>query len=159
MGVQAKVNIGALLSHAGLSLRSVAAEVLLYLPTDFSSAYEELWLKAHGQGILEEAEKLRVNSKRVEGRTKSDGVDTMAPAKDGKKRGAERTLGHKDEKALATKQRVDRKLRKIAREIRGEVSIPRRCTKPSCRKYADADWTHCPYDGAATEEVQNRGHK
>lgn len=144
--------IAAGLSNAGLSLQSVGAEVLLFLPRDFTDAYEDLWIRAHGTEVkgMQEGKNERVRSRRIDGRVKSDGVESMAPAASAKKLVERIPIG--DEKALATKQRVDRKLRRIGREIsRGMLDTKRRCTK--CRKWSEPDWVFCPYDGASTEEV------
>lgn len=76
----------------------------------------------------------------------------MRGAAEEKKRGAGKApIG--DERAIARKQRVDRKLRSIARDLRGERVRPRRCTKGSCRKWAEPDWAFCPHDGFPTEDV------
>lgn len=66
-------------------------------------------------------------------------------------------LGVKDTRAAATKEWADRKLRKIARELRermtddGSMGI-RRCTGPNCRRIAEDSWNWCPFCGAATEQ-------
>lgn len=154
-------DVGLSLADAGVTVRSVAAEVLLMLPSDFTEQYELLWLRCHAGSLGEAREEPNqvARSRQVDVRLSSNSSTTMRPAGVGKKKGAGRTPGVRDERALATKQRIDRKLRKIGREIRimvdeqYEGSGIRRCTRPSCRKYAEAEWTFCPYDGSPTEEV------
>lgn len=64
-----------------------------------------------------------------------------------------------DEAALAFKQGIDRKLRKLTREMewwlenrssRREENPLRRC--PKCRRFAEETWKFCAWDGARLEE-------
>lgn len=59
-----------------------------------------------------------------------------------------------DERALAFKSSVDRKIRKLTREMESwlenesslrEEKVVRKCGK--CKKYAEESWTYCPRDG------------
>lgn len=149
------------LSRAGLSDKAVAAEVLLLLPTDFLNEYESLWLRTWGAPGMSGG--VRIGDENAESpaalkwRTSSGQVETRGTAS---KKGAGSTvkgLGVKDMRAAATKDWADRKLRKLARDIRLRLSDEegrvRRCAGSRCRRLAEDTWAYCPTCGAPTEEV------
>lgn len=149
------------LSQGGLNDRAVAAEVLLLLPGEFLDLYEELWLRmwrapgaSGGVNVGDENAEVPVAVKWRVNTTEQETRGTASP----KGRGStSKGLGVKDVRAQATKEWVDRKLRKIARELRdrltddGTVGV-RRCTGPRCRKLAEDTWNWCPFCGAPTEQ-------
>jgi hypothetical protein len=149
------------LSRGGLSDQAVAAEVLLMLPADFVDQYEALFLevwKAPGisGGVRvgdPEAESPRPTRHRVStSQTATRGVASS------KGRGSTaKGLGVKNVRAEATKQWADRKLRRLAREIRDRMNDQdgrvRRCAGSRCRRLAEDTWLYCPNCGAPTEEV------
>ncbi len=73
----------------------------------------------------------------------------------------------KSEMALAYRSKVDRKLRKIAREMHSYLATPtdvtaasvqRRCAG-SCKRLGDGEWLYCPWCAGPMEEVGEKGKK
>jgi hypothetical protein len=151
-------------SGLGLDAFAVSVEVLKYLPESFVLQYELLWLRAYGAagGAGErraDPDAAVVGTRRVT-RTSTGQTETRGGAHAGHRApGVGTKVTVRDEVALRAKQRVDRKLRALAREMSAasgggvERAGVRRCTRPACRRWAEESWTHCPWDGAPTEEV------
>ena len=150
--------LAAALSAAGLNDRQVAAEVLMYLPDGFVTAYEGLWLAAYGTGAVRVADNPRNGVvKDQPPRVSSGTTDRMGGVGvSGKKSGARVTSTLHSERALILKSRVDRKLRSLAREIVNDVdtiiSLPRRCAG-RCKRWADPEWSYCPNCGGPTQTI------
>lgn len=150
------------LSRAGLSDQAVAAEVLLMLPGDFLDGYEELFLRVWGSTGLTAVRGGDpdgvVAPKATQWRTSSSQAETRGAASPKGRGSTSKGLGVRDLRASATKEWADRKLRKLARDMRlrlsDEESRVRRCTGRQCRKLAEDTWNWCPFCGAATEDVQ-----
>lgn len=55
---------------------------------------------------------------------------------------------------------VNRKLRKIGREIKGFIehrspnAEMRQCSSRKCRRFSDPEWLFCPWCGSATENIE-----
>lgn len=64
----------------------------------------------------------------------------------------------RDEEAVLYRARIDRRLRKMAREILGwleegrTVRTTRRCTGKKCRRLAEEGWVFCPACGASVSD-------
>lgn len=92
---------------------------------------------------------------RVRGwRTSSGQTETRGGAKASGKKGGAGGPTVKSARIMALKTSIDRKLRKIAREIEnrmagGIAETPRKCTR--CGKYGEDTWIWCPWDGAAMQ--------
>lgn len=149
------------LSRGGLSDQSVAAEVLLMLPGDFVDQYEALFLSVWSPpGVAGGVRVGDVNGETpvaTKWRVSSGQVETRGVASTKGRGSTSKGLGVKNVRAEATKQWADRRLRKLAREIRdrlndGEARL-RRCTGPRCRRLAEDTWNYCPSCGSRTEEV------
>lgn len=156
-------------SGLGLDAFSVEREVLRYLPEGFLLQYELLWLRAYGAagGAGErraDPDAAVVGTRRVV-RTSTGQTETRGGAHAGHRApGTGTKVTVRDDRAFRAKQRADRKLRAIGRDIADELGLMsggggveragvRRCTRPTCRKWAEESWTYCPWDGAPTEEV------
>jgi hypothetical protein len=153
-------------SGLGLDAFSVEREVLRYLPDGFLFRYELLWLRAYGAAggageKVADPDAAVVGTKRVT-RVSTGQTETRGGAHAGHRMpGVGTKVIVRDDRAFRIKQRVDRKLRALAREIGVYLSDDggveragvRRCTRPTCRKWAEESWTFCPWDGAPTEEV------
>lgn len=148
------------LGRAGLSDQAVAAEVLLLLPVDFVDQYERLFLaawKAPGTRETAQPSEAGVASPRAtKWRTASGQTETRGAASTrGRPRG--RGIQAGDLRAQSTKEWADRKLRKLARDIRSRLADEdvgvRRCTGRTCRRLAEDTWNYCPNCGAPTEDV------
>lgn len=151
---------------AGLSARSVAAEVLLMLPRPFADTYEQVFIRIYGSGgaAVQDADTVTAPARRT-ARLSSSSTETRGAAKSGgRKQGVSNKTVIRDGRALAAKEGADRKLRKIARELaqamagRDDVpTIVRRCTGPTCKRWADDTWAWCPWCRSATEDVEVTG--
>lgn len=143
----------------GLSERAVASEVLLLLPSEFLDRYEELWLQVWGAPGMAGGVRIGDPDAEVPQATKwrasTNETETRGTASTKGRGSTSKGLGVKNIRAQATKEWADRKLRKIARELRDRMSDDgttiRRCTGPRCRKLAEDTWNWCPFCGAATE--------
>lgn len=146
------------LTVSGMNDRAVAAEVLLLLPGQFLDEYEALYLATWpiGSGV-------RIGDADAESpvatkwRTSSGQVETRGTASPKGSGSTSKGLGPKDSRAEATKDWADRRLRKLAREIRDRMSDDagvgvRRCTGTKCRRLAESEWNWCPSCGSPTEE-------
>jgi hypothetical protein len=137
-------------SNGGLVGRDVDMEWVAHLPGEFRDRYEALWLRSRGQDRVKEPENQRVGARAVV-RVKSSETATRpgaAPVK-----GQKKPSVYLDETAGAMKSMVDRKLRKLARQMAGaEAEKLRRCTGAKCRRWCDPDWIWCPWCGSATSD-------
>lgn len=131
----------------------VEGEVLRELPQALVSAYEELLARSRSRPLPHDVGVVAKTRRVV--RISTSQRETRGGAKGSRKAGPSDPI--RDPAALVFKGKVDRKLRKLAREMRvwldGGVAhnSVRRCTR--CRRFADETWLYCPHDGARTEEV------
>lgn len=141
------------LLSAGHPPSSVAAEVLLLLPEDFVRAYEGLYTEVVGVKRDANPDSARSSAKRAV-RVSTGQEPQMNTVGGAGGRGFGPRSPVSSDEAQSLKARVDRKLRKIARELtRGERAHPRRCVGKNCRKWAEPDWAWCPYCRSATEDL------
>jgi hypothetical protein len=132
------------------------------LPAVLLGAYSRLWaaaLRQPGSTVGPDTRGM-YGRHRVKGPRTSTG-QSEAMSGTGAKRAVNVSQGGvvKSERWLALKGRVDRKLRKVAREIMeemqggtGRLKTVRRCV--GCKKYGESDWSWCPFDGKRMEEVE-----
>lgn len=128
------------------------------LPSDFAAWYAELVSSSLSDGLERgPATVPRARGSRVT-RVSTSQIETRGPANAGGRAGLSTRSIIKDERMLALKSRIDRKLRALARDIRRGMAPDsavrsgiRRCGK--CKRYAEADWNWCPWDGGRTEEL------
>lgn len=90
-------------------------------------------------------------------RTSTGQTETRGGAKGSRKSGGSKDM-IRSEAAFNYKSKIDRKLRKLTREIKtwlqgsGEYRDDvRRCTV--CRKFGEPEWLYCPQDGKPMESV------
>ena len=148
------------LSAGGLNDKAVAAEVLLLLPEQFVTSYEELFLgvwKAPGlSGGVRIGDAEAESPQALKWRTSTSQTETRGTASPKGSGSTVKGLGIKNTRAEATKDWADRKLRKLAREIRARMADEdaplRRCTGRKCRRLAEDTWNYCPNCGAPTQE-------
>lgn len=147
------------MSSAGLGYNQVSLEVLYLLPAEFIQRYTWLWEKALGPAGSGDAAGRQLardaGLERAKTRTQDRGKRIVG-AQTGGKKWKRMGLAIRDEKALRLKDRVDRRLRSIARDIAlfeetGGVSKDggtrtARCS--TCGKVGDPSWNFCPYDSA-----------
>lgn len=144
----------------------IAGAVLAFLPKKFVFVYEELCDAAYGErrldasGSMAAPEGGRQKAKKTSGRISSSAVDkTLAAGAGGKSRNTAE-IQFKNEQAVDFRRLIDRKLRRIAREIEeffagGVENLKagsRKCSG-KCRKIGDPDWLFCARCGGPMEEV------
>ena len=182
------------LSSAGLSQSQVALSVLFLLPGDFVKAYEALYHKAlkvdgdRGKGeriVVEKTEKRRDEAGEYEeGTWEYEEYDGVVKAKGARKTamregaslgqmpGAKKGKAYKqawtvaDEQALELKHKMDKRLRKMAREMRvlvdsGAEGVERepqkKCTGKGCSKWLEHGWKWCPHCGTRQRAGRDKG--
>lgn len=128
------------------------------LPPDLVENYRSLAGRALSlPGGVYVGDAIEKASGRAVTRISSGQTETRGPAKGSRKSGGSKDF-IRDERAFAFKGKMDRKLRKLAREIRawlndsGETRYDvRRCSV--CRQFGDPEWLYCPKDGKPMESV------
>jgi hypothetical protein len=125
-------------------------EIARKLPRGFVEAYSYL----HSQALADAAS---LNGGRGYDETSDNRI--KGGAKPPKKYGSGRAP-LKSTRADGYLDTVNRKLRRIGREIKGfiEHNSPnaemRQCSGRKCRRFADAEWLFCPWCGASTENIE-----
>jgi hypothetical protein len=133
-------------------------EMVRHLPHDFVLAYEAITSALYNDGcgglgeVVERAGAGRLT------RVSTNQTETRGGAKSGGRAGLSTRSVVVSDKAAALKSKVDRKLRAIARDV-VTIMAPadrvrlgsRRCVR--CKKFAEGEWSYCPWDGSRTEEV------
>jgi hypothetical protein len=148
------------------------------LPVTFVRAYRlicEAALRQPGSTLGPDTRGLYGSPRVVGPRTSSGRPSVMlegrAGAKPEKRRGGSGSGVLRSERWLAVKGRVDRKLRKLAREMDQEISLEDAVRSGSssdsekeklnrvvkcgrCKQFGESDWKWCPYDGHQMMEVE-----
>lgn len=142
-GRLAEIRAAAGVPHAQISL-----EVLYFLPKGFLDAYAELFTRAlkadGGEGARGEAQQ----QTGALGKARVIGAGGAKPLK----KRFKKTFVVQDEKLLAVKTMVDKRLRALAREVEtllagGEVeAATETCGK--CRVVVKTSWRYCPRCGS-----------
>lgn len=176
--------VAEILSAAGIPSSAIALQSLFLMPPDFADAYQELFHRALrgaegegsgtgvgaggglGSGEWVDEEKAEAMEARIRAerrgtappgmRTKSGQETASLHARRGVGKGRRhRTVWTvRDERALEMKGRIDRKLRRLGRELRGflgdegETLAARRCSGRSCKRFVELEWRFCPHCGA-----------
>lgn len=133
----------------------------MLLPAEFVDQYEALFLsvwRAPGvSGGVRVGDPEAEVPTAVKWRVSSGQTETRGTASTKGRGSISKGLGVADTRAAVTKEWVDRKLRKLARDLKtrmaDEDAPVRRCTGPKCRKLAEDNWNWCPFCGAPTEQV------
>lgn len=157
-----------MMAAAGVDHRRMSLEVLFFLPKAFVESYENLWYRG-------------VAAKGTDGGSDERGRANLAKAElgradGGRTGGAGKRRSHKkywviaDERALEVKDRIDKRLRRLAREIHEELRaidskadgetggkrtegkggrMRRACG--DCGRMVGEGWKYCPYDGSDIE--------
>jgi hypothetical protein len=140
---------------AGMKSNRAALELLYLLPDSFLSAYEEVFdraLKLDGSsatGALKDAAEL---GKAKGGTSATTGKKTQLSGGAGKKYKLYWTV--KNDAALELKHSLDKKLRRLAREIRQDLAdsdvmaaggkVEGKCRCGRCGQIMNRDWNFCP---------------
>lgn len=185
---EVRTRMAELAASAGLGSTQVALQALYLMPGDFMDAYAALFHRALrvagdvGRPSEEGREDAdgkattvqRVSASRTSRMREGATLGGMGPAKSTGKR-HRRVWTVADEKALSRKEAVDKKLRKITREMlagmtedlksqesgggdaadRGGDAVAR-CKGRKCGKFMDAEWVFCPSCGTqAKTKIEN----
>ena len=134
------------------------------LPDKMREAYELLYCRSYGTGALYlgDVTAEKIASANSSWAVKSDKTPHRSGATRGKSPTAHKRNIVQDAGAYDFKRRVDKKLSRIATEIRqwlaGEQSMlaggARRLTCPKCGRIADMTWKVCPIDGHRLKEEE-----
>lgn len=153
-----------------------------YLPPRFLAAYEVLIFRGivlsqgslrGGRGYDESV--LTSSGRRTGGlgAPRSGEPELRLVADQAKKRGSSEGAVIRDEEAVEMRRRIDRKLRRMTREIvlylelagtgkDGRKNLEtRRCSGKGCKKFADEEWKFCPSCGSeiVVERRARRGQR
>ena len=130
-----------LMASAGIGTHQMAQEVLFHLPRDFVDLYEELFYRAFGGkddgGVNARGQSAAENGILQKGKT---------AARKGVGKRYKRHWIIADENAVSLKEKVDKRLRALAREVRLELegeerAEGRRCAE--CGRMLGAGWKYC----------------
>lgn len=133
---------------------ALMSDELRMMPELLVDAYAELCSAALSDGTEGSSrEDVRVLPRTLSWRTSSSQTETRGLAHSSGKKGSSGGPNVKSSRLLALKSRVDRQLRKIARQIiadmEGGKTAPRKCSR--CGKYGEDTWVWCPWDGGAMQ--------
>ena len=140
---------------AGKVPLALMSDELRMMPDVLVDAYAALCAEALSDGTEGmRGEDVRVPPRLRPWRTSSSQTEVRGLAKAGGKKGPRGGPSIKNAKLLALKSSVDRKLRKIARQIQTDLagglsSPPRKCSR--CGRFGEDNWNWCPWDGAAMQ--------
>jgi hypothetical protein len=167
------------MSAAGLSEGSISREILFLLPRDFVMAYEALYHRAVRTGLEGRRDiEVEVTDKKGEGTGEYETLGGVVKARGGRRSrlaegeslggmaGARKGKAYKqawtvaDERALDLKHKMDKRLRKIAREVKvflegemegstgeGGEQERKKCAGKGCGKWLEHGWKYCPFCG------------
>jgi len=153
---------------AGMKSNRAALELLYLLPPDFISAYEAVFEKAlkldgsSATGALKDAAEL---GKAKGGTSATVGKKTQLSGGAGKKYKLYWVV--KNDSALELKHALDKKLRRLARELRADLSdsevmaaggkVAGKCRCDRCGMIMSRDWNFCPGCGQHAPVLRNVG--
>lgn len=162
-------------SSGGLSYDRVGLELLYLLPQDFADVYVEVFHAAlagadGGAGARGEAQAQASGTMRASGKARNDskGRGDTGGARGRAHGRAARSTGRKyrkifivrSEKAFRVKERADKRLRQLAREMRlqlterdeSEWKARSRRACPTCKQFTNIEWRFCPTCGTNLED-------
>lgn len=125
-----------------------------FLPDFIISSYEILYVEAFGSDAQYLGDPNAMSHLPVRTPLKSDQNQTRDVAKQKKKLSSSQRSPLKNERAFRIKQKYDRKLRKVMRDLRLELAgkeapVQPRCSR--CARMGDGDWMYCPACGYRME--------
>lgn len=151
----------------GYAAGAAATKVRLALLADELRMMPNVWVEAYGalcsasftDGLEGRGANQNpyVSPKVTRVRTRTGETETRGLATRGKAPFPKGGVEARSERLMATKSRIDRRLRTLAREIRDELDgrkqagAVRKCTR--CKRFGEETWSWCPYDGAPMESA------
>lgn len=160
-----------------MGYNQIAKEMVFFLPEGFMTAYEQLWHKGlggkddGGVGARGAAQAETGRLGKAPTRNKEGGIQISSGGS--KRKSYKKYWVIADERALEIKDRMDKRLRAMAREImeelaglneegldrkgqlgdgRGASGVTPRCA--GCGRILQAGWKFCPNDGAEVGRVE-----
>lgn len=138
---------------------ALMSDELRMMPEILVDAYAALCVAALSDGTEGKGgrgEEIRVQPRVRAWRTSSNQTETRSGAKASTQKGNAGGPTVKSVRMLALKSLIDRKLRKLAREIESRMAggtgeSARKCSR--CGKYGEDNWIWCPWDGAAMQSA------
>lgn len=135
---------------AGVPHAQISLDVLYFLPGGFLNAYADMFTRAVKSDAGGSATAAAQQAAGDLGKARGRGAKT-----NGKR--YKRSFVVMDEKALALKQMVDKRLRNLGRDIllglnEGGLRASESATCGSCGMFMQAGWKFCPRDGQARVE-------
>lgn len=165
-----RIRIAEIMSGAGLGYNQIALEVLYMLPREFINRYIELFGEAYGPVVRAPGDGMARDGQlgKAATQTRLKGIRVGAGAGGGGKRIA-RVFGMRNEDAFRLKERVDKRLRGISRDIREELLtindrgvrevgvseegvVVMQCKK--CGRIMTRGFKFCPYDASILIDPQ-----
>lgn len=144
-----------MMASAGVSHGRMALELLFFVPDSFRDAYAQLFYKAFagkddgGTGARGAA----TAEAAAVGKASGKGLQGLGGAK---RKSFKRYWVVADDHALELKERIDKRLRAMARDIMEELEMGERSNQvrergnrcDECGRLLQAGWKYCPNDGA-----------
>lgn len=154
-----RIRLAEIMSSAGVGYNQISLEILYMLPREFVDRYIELWesaygptVRAPGDGMARDGE---LGKATTETRFKGKMVGSGAG---GTGKRLARSFGVRSEDAMRLKDRIDRRLRSIGRDVREELMViadkqivigPTQFIQCStCGKVMQEHWRFCPWDAS-----------
>jgi len=149
-----------LMANAGVDSGTMARELLFFLPRDFVTAYSEVFYAAFGGkddgGVGARGE---ANAAKAElGKASGKGLAGLGGAK---RKAYKKHWVIADEAAVELKDKTDKRLRAMARELRVRLSEDgvhkvgeesKRASCSGCKRFMEMTWTFCPSCGSRAIE-------
>lgn len=117
-----RIRLAEIMSGAGLGYNQISLEILYMLPREFVDRYIQLWEKAYGPPVRGGGDQMARDGElgRAETSTRLKGKVVGSGAGGASKRFS-RVMQMKDERAFRLKERIDKRLRSIGRDMREEL--------------------------------------
>lgn len=164
-----RIRLAEIMSSAGVGYNQISLEILYLLPREFVDRYIDMWTRALGPGIKAPGEAMARDSELGRANTDTSKKGLMVGAgSGGVSKRYKKIFVIADERALMLKDRIDKRLRGMAREIRRELGeleergrLEEKARKSGeklgnwmskcgkCGKLGSAEWAYCPYDGSS----------
>lgn len=169
-----RIRIAEIMSSAGVGYNQIALEILYLLPSDFINNYIRMWERAFGPAVRAPGDQMLRDGELGKAPTQTARKGQMVGAgSGGSAKRWKRIVSIRDERALRLKDRVDKRLRGISRDMRDELSLMEskagrrggvevvgssevvtQCKK--CGKIQAEGWAFCPYDGSPNRPESDR---
>ena len=128
-----------------------------FLPDFIVSSYEILYVEAFGSDAQYLGDPNSLTHSPIRSPLNSNQNQQRDVAKQKKKLSSSQRSPLRNEKAFRLKQKYDRKLRKVMRDLRAELAdraLPQQPNCSRCARLGESDWMYCPACGHRMEYKQ-----